>query len=525
MQTAHYLLLILAILPLIYKYAFWFYVIQLKEYRWDRFKEYISTPQWNSAVINIWSVLELPLLLTSLFIFINSPLEIIIYNVLFVFLLIQNLFVFRKILKRKIIKPKITGRLFLTVFILLSWIFFELSYIITNNITNIIYSYILFSYLFAPFVIFLCIILTLPLVNFLKNRKINKAIKLSNNYKNPIKIWITWSYWKTSVKEFLASILEQDWKTLYTPENINTELGVTNLILKKLDNTYKYLIAEMWAYKIGEIELLWDIVNHKYWFITAIWNQHLWLFWSKDNIKDAKSEISNSVLKNNGILYINWDNKKIRQTSFDKKLNIIKYWNFKWSDAKYIILETKNAVTEFEFEYKKSKATFKTWLIWEHNIINITWVIAFCYDLWIKTSTIEKYLKNIKTPKNTLEIIKSNNYILIDDTYNLSDASIFTWLKVLKSFKLNKILILDDILELWKISKDFHYELWIDIAKKYNKIQILYIWVNYKEEFIKWLIDWWYKKSLILKNQYMIEDKSVILFEWRGTRKYLDNLK
>ena len=93
----HYLLIFFATLPVLYKLLFWFYVIQLKEYRWDRFKEYLLTPQWNSAIINIWSVIELPLLLVSLIVLINEPFEIIIFNVLFVFMLIQNLFVVRKI--------------------------------------------------------------------------------------------------------------------------------------------------------------------------------------------------------------------------------------------------------------------------------------------------------------------------------------------------------------------------------------------------------------------------------------------
>ncbi|MDP2396249.1 MAG: hypothetical protein Q8S84_08420 [bacterium] len=38
-----------------------------------------------------------------------------------------------------------------------------------------------------------------------------------------------------------------------------------------------------------------------------------------------------------------------------------------------------------------------------------------------KTSDLIKYLKNIKSPNNTLSIVKHNNLTLIDDTYNLSE--------------------------------------------------------------------------------------------------------
>jgi UDP-N-acetylmuramoyl-tripeptide--D-alanyl-D-alanine ligase len=525
MLPEHYLLLIFALLPLINKYSFWLYTIQLKEYRWDRFKEYLSTPQWKSAIINVWSIIELPLFLVSLVIFINSPFEIIIYNVLFIFLLIQNLFVFRKVISWRFIKPKFTWRLMLTLIFLILWFSWDLSYIIYNEIGNTIYSYILFVYLFAPIIIYFIILITLPFVNYLKNKKINNAIIKSNKLNKPIKIWITWSYGKSSVKEYLASILEQDWNILKTPDNINTELWVSAIVLNKLKNNYKYFIAEMWAYKIGEIDLLWKIVNHKYGFLTAIWNQHLWLFWSQKNIRVWKSEIANSVLKNNWILYINWNNDEIRKANFDKNLNIIKYWNHKKSDAFYTIIETKNAITEFNFKYKKIDTKFKTNLIWEHNILNLTWVLAFCYDIWLKTTDLKKYLKNIKSPNNTLNLIKKDKYILIDDTYNLSEAWLYAWINVLNSFKWEKILVLDDILELWKISENFHFVLWKEISKTKGINKVLFVWINYKKSFIEWLIDWWFKKENILYNLDNIKKDSIILFEWRNAKKYFNFLK
>ena len=524
MLPEHYILLILAILPLIYKYSFWLYTIQLKEYRWDRFWEYLSTKQWKSAIINMWTIIELPIFLISLFIFIDSPLEYIIYPVLFVLLLIENLFVIRKIITKKIIKPKITWRLLVTLWLLILWFLLDLSYIIYMDLSNLIYSYILLIFLIAPIVIFFVVFISLPLVNHLKNKKINLAITKSKELDNIIKIWITWSYWKSSIKEYLSSILEQDGKTLKTPENINTELWVSAIVLNKLKKSYKYFVAEMWAYKIGEISVLWKIVNHKYGFLTAIWNQHLALFWSQENIKTWKSEIANSVLLNKWILYINWNDKYIRKTQFNKELNIVKYWSFNWSDAKFKILKIKNAITEFEFKYKNHDIVFKTELLWRHNIINLTWVISFCYDIWLKTSEIKKYLKDIKTPKNTLTVIKKKNYILVDDTYNLSENWLYAWLDALNSFKWEKILVMDDILELWKKSKGIHYAIWEYIARRAKISKILFCWINYKESFIKWLVDWGFNTNDILNNLDNPEKDSIILFEWRNSWKYLEKL-
>jgi len=524
MTIDHYLLLILTILPFIYKYNFWFYVIQLKEYRWDRFREYLNTLQWKNAIINIWSVIEFPLLLISFYVFYDELFEIILYPVVFYFLLMQNLFVFRKILKSNFLKPKITSRLLLTQILLIISIIISIWVLDLFEISNYLYTYILTVFLFLPFIIFFIILLTLPFVHYKKRKIINTAIKKTKMYNQPIKIGITWSYWKSSVKEFLSSILEQEWNTLKTPENINSELWVSDLIIKELNNDYKYFVAEMWAYRVGEIDLLWKIVNHKYGFLTAIWNQHLWLFWSIKNIIKWKSEIKNSVIKNNWILYVNWNNPDIRNINFPNNLNIVKYWNFEWSDTKFEILWIKEWNTKIIYEYKWAKTIFFIPLIWEHNIINISWVIAFCYDIWLKTSDLNKYIKNIESPKNTLTIKNYEDFILIDDTYNLSEAWLFAWIEVLNSFKLEKILVVDDILELWKKANKIHFEIWKTIAIEKNIDKILYVWSNYKLHFLKWLIDWWFDKENIITKLPEKISNNVILFEWRNSWKYLNNI-
>lgn len=517
----HYLLLIVGFLPFVYKYSFWFYVIQLKEYRRDRFKEYLNTPQWSSALVNIWSVVEFPLLLLSFYIFFDEPFESIIYKVLFYFLLFQNLFVFRKLISRKILKPKLTGRLVLTLLILLLWVSIWFFLIKFFNYSNVIYSYILSLYLLSPLIIFIIILFTLPFISYKKNKLINNAIKKSNEFNEVIKIGITWSYWKSSIKEYLSSILEQEWNTLKTPENINTELWVSDLIIKKLDNSYKYFVAEMWAYRVGEIDLLWKIVNHKYGFLTAIWNQHLWLFWSLEKIKKWKSEIINSVIKNNWTLYINRNNQEIRNVKFKEWTKIVKYWNYEWADTFFEILWVKEGKTKFNFEYNWTKSIFEVALIWEHNIVNISWVLAFCYDLWFKTSDLLKYLKNIKSPKNTLTIKNVDKYTIIDDTYNLSEAWLLAWLEVLNSYEWNKVLVVDDILELWKDAEKIHYNLWKKIASEKLADNIIFVWVNYKTNFINWLIDWWFEKEKILKTIDSNLESSTILFEWRNAGKYI----
>ena len=517
-----YLIIGLSILPLFYKFFFWLYTIQLKEYRFDRFKEYLNTKQWKKALFNLFSKLEfLIFIIFSILFFTKYNFLIDLFFIWYLTLL--NLFVFYKILKKNILKPKFTFRSILLAWLFIFWFVADLYFLINYWYENFISFYILIIFLTIPLIIFICNIITLPIVNYKKNKIIKKAIEKSKKINNPpIKIAITWSYGKSSIKEFLSSILEKKFNILKTPENINTELWVSSIVLNKLSDKYDYFIAEIWAYRIWEISTLWKIVNHKYGFISAIWNQHLWLFWWIENTKKAKFEIIEKVIENKGILYINCDNKNIQD--YVKNINyknIVKYGILsKDADAKSTILKQNLDNTEFSFSYKWIEKTYKTNLVWEHNILNLTWILAFCIDQNIEIQ--DKDLLSIKKPKNTQEIIKHWNLTLIDDSYNLSYEWLLSWLELIKDFKWEKILVLDDILELGNKADQIHKNLWKILNKKIDKI--LLVWVNYKDIIIKSLLKEWFDKKNIINN--LNEIKSwIILFEWRWTKKYLDNIK
>lgn len=520
METNYKILFILAILPLINKYLFWFFTIQLKEYRIDRFKEYLTTAQWKNAIFNIWAYIEIPVAVFTILYIMNPLLENSIFNVIIYLLWFETIFVISKIIKKKIYLPKLTARFLLTFVIL---IFLEL--LIFLLIKNI-YLFLILNLILPFLFIFLSIYVSLPIVNRVKKKKFFEARLKSKIIRDPIKIWITWSYWKSSVKEYLAQILEINNEILSTPKNINTELWVSDIILKKLKNKYKFFIVEMGAYKIWEIETLWEIVDHKYGFLTAIWTQHLSLFWGIKNTIKAKSEISKKVLENNGILYVNWDDKNIKKIKFNKKLNVIKYWIKENCDAKSEILSIKNSITEFNFYYKWTKTTYKTNLLWTHNIINITWILAFCYDIWVDKELLKKALLKLKMPENTLNVINTKDNILIDDTYNLSEWCLIAWLETLSSFVnvKDKVLIVDDILELWEKAKEVHFELWKKIWKNKLCDKVLYVWVNYKNEFIKWLITGWFKFNNIINDLNKIKKWDILLFEWRKAKLNLNQI-
>ena len=99
--------------------------------------------------------------------------------------------------------------------------------------------------------------------------------------------------------------------------------------------------------------------------------------------------------------------------------------------------------------------------------INIAIETAKLYN--IKPENIINTINNFKQVKNRSNIINLNNNItLIDDTYNASLESIKGSLELLKNTKNKKLLILGDVLELGKKTKEIHKQIETEIEKVKN---------------------------------------------------------
>jgi len=536
-MNSYFYILLLSILPLFYKLSFWLYTLQLKNYRFDRFKEYLSTKQGKSAIFNKLFYLELIVLICWIVFFLGKIEQKTMYYILTFFLQFESLFVFYKIFTLKIIVPKKTWRM-----VILSWII--LLYLIIWFYWGYFHQ-ALMAYLILPaliafpwlYVLFWNMITTI-FFDFIKERKYLQASEKLKKYKLN-KIWITWSYGKSSMKEYLATILDSEKKTIKTPENINTEIWIANFILNTDFSNFDYFVAEIWAYRKWEITTASKILNHKDWFLTWIGNQHIGLFGNQQNIIDAKCEIAKKVLENNGTLYLNNTNiEKLDENIFHIK---DKLWiiDFKWKTPQVIKeLLKKNKIVFYgkdieilqqdinQTKFKVNGEIFTTNLTSKWQIENLYWAILYALNNWFKKENIQKAIKQIKQPANTMEIkqikwkLADDNYTIniIDDTYNLSVNGLINAIDFVKNLNWKKIIIVDDILELGNQAWKIHYLIWKYIANKFDKI--LFVGINYKQDFLKWVKEnnW----SIVDKIDTNIFENTTILFEWKKAKKYIE---
>ena len=128
-------------------------------------------------------------------------------------------------------------------------------------------------------------------------------------------------------------------------------------------------ICEMGATHIGDIKEICDIVEPKIGIITAIGPQHLESFKSVDNIIKTKFELMDSVTKNNGITFLNYNNEYLAKQDLNK--NILTYGvDNENLDYNSFNLTSSSRGLSFTLSSNKSKEKleFKTKLIGKHKM-------------------------------------------------------------------------------------------------------------------------------------------------------------
>lgn len=121
-------------------------------------------------------------------------------------------------------------------------------------------------------------------------------LKLSFLHRNLIVIGITGSWGKTTLKEKIFKLLEEKYRVEKTEGNNNTLLGISRTIFSLGRNT-EILVAEMAAYKKGDIKAICNLVKPKIGIITVIGPMHLERFGTLKTIRETKLEIFEAVDK------------------------------------------------------------------------------------------------------------------------------------------------------------------------------------------------------------------------------------
>jgi len=435
-------------------YAGLCYVWQLKWYRLDKFKDFISTEQGKRFIYRydiLWRTLM------ALFIFfwpINSVL--LLKEIIIAFFIIDLSYGFYRVLKHKARRPVPTPKALLIIFLSMvleaSWI------ILTRD-----WAILLLALIMHFFIIGIVVYIVHKFTWVVKQILIIKAKHKLVGYPNLIVIGITGSYGKTTVKEFLSQILSAKFKVIKTPKYLNSHIGILKFILKTDFNNTDIFVAEVAADKKGDITLICDVIKPKIGILTAINEQHLSIFGSIKNTQSTKYELLRSLPKD-GLAVVNSDNKYCCEYLQELDTTVKTFGTEEKYKPNYLIDDVHNTKEGIEchgsylHDKQVIKSVIRPKVHGEYQAMNIAPCIIVGSFLGMKDEEIISAANKLKNLEQGLQIYNYGKTTIIDDSHNSNPDGFKVALQVLNSRSSGKrrIVVTRGMMELADESDELH---------------------------------------------------------------------
>jgi UDP-N-acetylmuramoyl-tripeptide--D-alanyl-D-alanine ligase len=298
-------------------------------------------------------------------------------------------------------------------------------------------------FLFAPLWLIIANIILTPIEAAFRRRFIDRARKVLAEI-HPVVIGITGSYGKTSVKSYLAHILNGRYHAYPTPKSYNTLMGICLAINNDLvnDHSVDYFIVEMGAYVPGEIQRICELTQPHISVVVEVGPQHLERFGTLENVAAAKYEIIRA-LPSDGVAVFNWDNPYIRQMAQrgypQTRLTVSRQIDPEQvtsPNPRFIASEIEESLDGSQFRVIDTQTgaseVFTTPLLGEHSITNILLATAVAVHEGMNLREIARRVRDLQPAESRLvRQTTPQGITIINDAYSANPVGIVSALRVL----------------------------------------------------------------------------------------------
>lgn len=313
---------------------------------------------------------------------------------------------------------------------------------------------------FLPVWIALCGLLAWPLEKAISEMYFRDAQRILSRRKDLIRIGITGSWGKTSVKFILGTILEEKYRTLVTPASFNTPMGVTKVIRNMLEPGHRVFIAEMGARHVGDIKEMCRLVHPQVGIITSVGPQHLDTFKTVERVARTKYELIEALpadgeaffADDSGICRELYQKTKIKKSItgiFPGKTDL-------WAEDIHYSPEG----TDFQLCSAGFRRACSTKLLGELNISNILLAASVALSLGLSLEQVVRGIEKIKPVEHRLQLISHPGGVnVIDDAFNSNIRGAKQAFQVLSQFTGKRIIVTPGMVELgeqeYELNREF----------------------------------------------------------------------
>lgn len=259
-----------------------------------------------------------------------------------------------------------------------------------------------------------------------------------------LKVGITGSFAKTSVKHYAEALLREKYRVKMTPASYNTPAGVAKFVnAEGLD--CDVFLAEMGARKRGDIAELCDMVCPSFAIVTGVCPQHLETFGSLEAIKAEK-----------GVLSERAENVVLGRTAADliKEGALLEGRDF---GAERVVLGPDG--TSFDLVLGDVRRPVFCKLLGRHAAEDVALAAALAFMLGMTADEIASRVPALEPVPHRLERLDENGVVILDDSYNSNVLGAQDAVEVLKLFGGKKYVVTPGLVELGELEEKANEDL------------------------------------------------------------------
>lgn len=277
---------------------------------------------------------------------------------------------------------------------------------------------------------------------------------------DPLVIGVTGSVGKTTTRHLIFTVLSRQFVGLQNPGNLNNHIGLPLSVLG-LAEEHEFAVFELGASRVGEIRELAGIAQPEVGVVTRVAATHLDHFGSVENIILTKGELLES-LPPSGFAVINGDDAGVGRLAHRFDGRVIRVGEGPRND----LVATGVQLEDGAIAFCVDGSEFRLPAIGRHHLNSALLALGVAREVGMSDAEIAEGFLRFEAVPGRCRLVTVGEWLVIDDTYNASPASMKAACDALASWKgaRKRILVLGDMLCLGEQSDAFHRELGAVVA-------------------------------------------------------------
>jgi UDP-N-acetylmuramoyl-tripeptide--D-alanyl-D-alanine ligase len=266
-------------------------------------------------------------------------------------------------------------------------------------------------------------------------------------------VGITGSVGKTTTRQLITAVLSTQFCGIQSPRNFNNELGLP-LSLSLLNADHDFAVLEMGAGRPGDLTHLAQLAQPEFAVVTEVSAAHLQTFQTLDAIRRTKQELVEAI-DASGTVFLNADNPDVLAMAAATTATVVTYGCSDAADVRAHKVTAHNGECTFHVDGTRFQFTGGRQLL-----PSALAALAVGRVTGIADCLIAKGLASFQADAGRGRIVARSPWLVVDDTYNASPASVLGAIRSLADWPdaRHRILVLGDMLELGSSSESAHFD-------------------------------------------------------------------